>query len=387
MKPRNKQRGISLPAMAIALGVMALILVVISHTRLRAANELAGRNLGGSLNELGRAVELYRTTNLTVLTGVAPVVVAGFADPYAPTMSELRAAGFMADPLDLADSDFGVSLTRTPLGCISPADDPCSIWSRIVVNEPVVGAGGEMNADRLNALVARVTTATASFSGPPDPAVIIGGGGTWTIANPDPGARPGIVVLVNGLGGAGEPWLRVGDTRNPNFQGPSVTGTQFDTPMKNVGDACVPQGAFASATNGIVYCNAGIWMLYDGQIVVGAAACNVEGAMGVTATGQSLMCINSAWRDHLTYGVRSHAYYAHNTVVDRPVCGVGLTDIATASVVAASVIIGANNAGNNTGTFEAAIDPATFRVTITGSTGVQAGAGSKALVVTACVPS
>lgn len=386
MQPRSKQRGVSLPGIAIAIGVMALILLVVTSQQLRASNEAAGRNLGGTLDEIGRAVELYRTTNLAVLTGPAPVVVTGFVDPYAPTMSELRAAGFIAAPLVVADADYGVALTRSPVGCTAPVDDPCTVWSRIALTEPVLDPGEDLNADRLNALVARITSATASFSGPPDPAVIIGGGGAWTIANPDPAARSGIVVLVNGLGGAGEPWLRVGDTRNPNFQGPSVTGPQFDTPLQVVGDACTPQGAFASAANGIVYCNAGTWMLYDGPIVVGAAACTVDGAMGVTAAGQSLMCISGAWRDHLTYGVRSQAYYLHNTIVDRPTCGVGLTDVATATTASASVIIGANNPGNNTGSFEAAIDPATFRVTITGSTGVQAGTGARALVITACVP-
>ncbi|PKO68683.1 MAG: hypothetical protein CVU22_07210 [Betaproteobacteria bacterium HGW-Betaproteobacteria-16] len=192
-------------------------------------------------------------------------------------------------------------------------------------------------------------------------------------------------MMVSGLGGGGEPWLRVGDTRNPNFQGPSVTGTQFDTPLKTVGDACVPQGAFASAANGIVYCNAGFWMLYDGPIVVGGATCTIDGAMGVTAAGASLMCIQGAWRDHLTYGVRSQAYYTHNTTVVQPTCGVGLTPIATAASASASVIIGANNPGNNTGSFEVAISPS-YVVSITGSTGVQAGAGARALVTTACAP-
>lgn len=386
MHSKFKQRGVSLPGIAIAIGVMALILLVVTAQQLRASNEAAGRNLGGTLNEIGKAVELYRTANLLALTGAAPVVVAGFVDPYAPTMSELQAAGYIAAPLNVQDVDYAVALTRSPLGCVAPIDEPCTVWSRVAMTQPVVEPGGGLNADRLNALVARVTSATASFSGPPDPSVIVGGDGAWTITNPDAASRAGIVVLVNGLGGAGEPWLYVGDTRNPNFRGPSVTGPQFDTPHKVVGDACTPQGAFASAVNGIVYCNAGTWMLYDGPVVVGAAACSVDGAMGVTAAGQSLMCISGAWRDHLTYGVRSQAYYEHDTFVDRPVCGVGLTDVATATTASASVIIGANNPGNNTGSFEAAIDPATYRVMITGSTGVQAGVGARALVITACVP-
>jgi hypothetical protein len=117
--------------------------------------------------------------------------------------------------------------------------------------------------------------------------------------------------MVSGLGGSSEPWLRVGDTRNPGFAGPSVTGTQFDTPIKVVGDACTPQGAFASAANGLVYCNAGFWTIYTGPIETGATACTSEGAMGVTAGGASLICVASLWRDHLTYAFRGVGEYGH----------------------------------------------------------------------------
>lgn len=384
---KNYQRGISLPGMAIALAVMAIILVSLAQQRVRAANELAGRSIGASLNELGRAVELYRTTHLATLTGAQPVTVDGFADPYAPTTAELQTAGFLAPAVNMPAADYSIALARSPVGCVAPANDPCSVWSRTAPVAPILNPDGTVPADRLNALVARITSANASFSGPPNPGTISGGGGSWVIANPDPAARPGIVVLVNGLGGAGEPWLRVGDTRNPDFRGPSVTGTQFDTAHKTPGEACTPQGAFASAANGIVLCNDGVWTIYSGQIVVGGTACVTQGAMGVTAAGASLMCINSQWRDHLTLGYQGSNYYVHGAIVDRPACGIGLTPVATVATVAASAMIGANNPGNNTGSFEAAVDPATWTVSITGSTGVQAGGGAKALILTACTAS
>ena len=385
MKTRH-QRGISLPAMAFALAVVAIILVAITQQRVRAANELAGRSLGATLNELGRAVELYRTTHLATLTGALPVTVAGFADPYAPTTAELQAAGFLAPAVNMPAADYTIALTRSPVGCVAPADDPCTVWSRSSLVAPVLNPDGTVPADRLNALVARITSSNASFSGPPNPATITGGDGTWVIANPDPAARSGIVVLVNGLGGAGEPWLRVGDTRNPDFRGPSVTGTQFDTAHKIPGDACTPQGAFASAANAIVYCNAGIWTVYNGPINVGATACTEEGAMGVTAAGASLICVASLWRDHLTYGFRGVGEYAHGQTVPRPACGVGLAPFAVVSTQGASVIIGTNNPGNNSGSFQSRIDPATWLVEIVGATNVQAGQNARATVTTSCTP-
>lgn len=386
MIQRTKQRGISLPAMAFALAVVAIILVAITQQRVRAANELAGRSLGATLNELGRAVELYRTTHLAALTGPAPVAVVGFVDPYAPTTAELQASGFLAPALNLPVADYAIALARNPVGCVAPADDPCTVWSRTYPTSPVINPDGTLPADRLNALIARITSAGASYSGPPTPSTISGGGGTWVIANPDPAARAGIVVLVNGLGGAGEPWLRVGDTRNPDFRGPSVTGTQFDTAHKTPGDSCTPQGAFASAANAIVYCNAGVWTVYSGPINVGATPCTEEGAMGVTSAGASLICIASVWRDHLTYGFRGVGEYAHGEIVPRPVCGSGLTPFAVVSTQSASVIIGANNAGNNTGSFQSRIDPTTWLVEIVGATNVQAGQNARATVTTSCTP-
>jgi hypothetical protein len=384
MMTKRRQRGVSLPLMAFALAVTALVFSAIGAQRVREANELVGKTRGATLEEIARAVELYRQTNVQDLTKPLPITVPGVADPYAPTVTELRAGGFITTPMVLSDADYSIFLARSPVGCTAPA--PCAIWARTALTEPILDVGGQLNADRLNALAGRVTSASVSFSGPPNPAVIVGGGGTWTVANPDPAGRAGIVVMVSGLGGSSEPWLRVGDTRNPGFAGPSVTGTQFDTPIKVVGDACTPQGAFASAANGLVYCNAGFWTIYTGPIETGATACTSEGAMGVTAGGASLICVASLWRDHLTYAFRGVGEYGHGQTVPKPSCGVGLAPFAVVSTQSASVIIGANNAGNNSGSFQSRIDPTTWLVEIVGATNVQAGLNARATVTTSCAP-
>lgn len=200
---RRAQRGVSLPMIAIAVAVMALILVAVAQQRVRAANELAGRSLGSVLNELGSAVELYRTSNLAVLTGPGPVAVTGFVDPYAPTTTELAAVGILSAPLNLPAADYQIRLQRSPLGCTAPADDPCTVWAQTSLTNPILEPDGTLSATRLSSLVGRITTASASFSGPPNPAIIVGGSGSWTVANPDPGARNGIVMMVSGLGGGG----------------------------------------------------------------------------------------------------------------------------------------------------------------------------------------
>ena len=85
-----------------------------------------------------------------------------------------------------------------------------------------------------------------------------------------------------------------------------------------------------------------------------------------------------------TYGFRGVGYYAHNAIVPQPTCGAGLSPQAAVSGVSASVIIGANNPGNNTGSWQADINAATWEVRIMGSDGSQAGTNARALVTTFC---
>jgi|RifCSPhighO2_12_1023870.scaffolds.fasta_scaffold01339_7 hypothetical protein len=380
----KNQKGVSLPLMAFTLAVLAIIVGSLGAVRVKEARAYAGQTRGEILDELAKGVELYRKVNLQVLIGPMPVTVPGYADPYAPTMTELRAGGFMTTPVVLDNADYSVLLNRSPVGCVAPA--PCSIWAQTSLTNPILDTEGRLDAVYLNSLSVRVTNASTGFSGPPNPGVITGSQGTWTVANPDPATRNGIVVMVSGLGGSAEPWLQVGDRRNPNFLGPSVTGPQFDTPVQTPGNACTPNGAFATGPNGIVFCNGGQWTIYSGPIEVGDTACAVQGAFAVQADGQSLLCVNNRWRDHRTYGYSSTAYYVHGSTVTMPVCGVGLTPVATISSTSASVIIGANNPGNNTGSFISNIDAATNMVSITGSNGSQAGTNARALVLTSCVP-
>ena len=380
---QRPQRGISLLSMAMVIGIVAMLMVGATRDRIRESTSQAGAVMGSGVALVAQAVEQYRTQNMGTLTMATPTIP-DFANPMAPTTAELKAAGYLnvnvADTVGDAGT-YTIALQKTPVGCVGPSAT-CNVWSRIHLSNPIVDPNGLPNVTRLTALIARVQQST-SYSRAPTPASITGGGGAWTIPNPDPGGRPGILVIVAGLGGATEPWLRVQDPRNPDFRGP-VTAIQFDTIHKVIGSACTPQGAFASAVDGLAYCNAGVWVIYNGQVAAAGAACTIDGAMGHSAAGASLLCIDAIWRDHLTYGFRSIGYFAHNTVVPRPSCGPGLYAQAVVSGVSASVIIGGNNAGNNTGSWQAEIDPVTWLVRIVGSDTSQAGTNARALVTTVC---
>lgn len=384
-RSRSAQRGVSLVLIALVLGVLAVGLVGFGRSQVRTASERAGQSVGSAIEAVSDAVNQYRTTNAATLSSATPTVP-GFANPMVPTIAELKTNLYLN--ANVADSlgDYGaynIAILKNPAGCIGPATN-CQVWSRINPVNPIVDKRSNTpDVAMLAGLISRLGEA-ASYSAAPTPATIVGGNGAWSIANPDGANRAGILVVVAGLGGSDGPWLRVQDTRNPDFRGPSVTGIQFDTEHKTIGAACTPQGAFASAAQGIVYCNAGVWVLYAGELGTGAGACNAEGKMGYTSAGRSLICVANVWRDHLTYGFRGVGYYAHNAIVPQPTCGAGLSPQAAVSGVSASVIIGANNPGNNTGSWQADINAATWEVRIMGSDGSQAGTNARALVTTFC---
>lgn len=383
--PRAAQRGTALVIVVIILTVLAIAGLGLARSQIRTAGERAGQVMGSAVDGVSDAVNEYRTKNVAALTAAAPVV-AGFANAMAPTLPELKTAGYLNVNVGNTLGEYGaysVAITKSPVGCVGPSST-CNVWSRISLANPIVDKGNNQpDVAVLSALISRVKE-SASYSTQPTPATIVGGNGAWSIPNPDAANRVGIFVVVAGLGGVDGAWLRVQDPRNPDFRGPSVTAIQFDTIHKVIGAACSPQGAFASAAHGMAYCNGGLWVLYNGAVATPGGACSTDGAMGHTAAGASLLCVSSIWRDHLTYGFRGVGYYAHNVVVPQPSCGSGLVARAVVSAVSASVIIGANNPGNNTGSFQADIDATTWRVRIVGSDGSIAGTNARALVTTFC---
>lgn len=379
------QLGMSLVMVSVVIAVLSLALIGLTRMQIRTANERAGLAAGSAIASISDAVNAYRTTNMGTLTATVTPVIPGFAAPMAPTVAELQAAGYLSTNVAATLGEAGaynIALFREPAGCSGPTG--CTIWSRLHLTNPIVDLeSGNPDVNKLGALISRVGDA-ASYSAQPNPGTITGGNGSWSIANPDAASRAGIVVVVAGLGGANEPWLRVQDTRNPDFRGPSVTGTQFNTANQTVGGACTINGAFATAAQGIVFCSNNVWVLHNAQIATGATACTDEGVMGMTNTGASLICLSGLWRDHATYGMRGFVYATHNQMLAPPTCGAGLTPRAVVAGVSASVIIGANNPGNNTGSWQAEINPTTWLVRIIGADDSQAGTNARALIQAFC---
>lgn len=268
---RAKQRGFSIPAMAILLVAMSVVVLGITRKQIIVAERSAGASLGSGLNQVALGVDNYRATNLAALTTATPTV-AGFANPLAPTVAELKTAGFVdtsvANTLPDGNS-YKIQIFKMPAACVGPATN-CNVYSVLSLTNPILEADGSPSINRLSALVASVSD-PVGYSSKPDLTTIKGSNGAWSIPNPDAGQRAGIIVVVAGLGGSGSQWLRVGDPRDPSFTGNTTTAGYLKPSAGagqtvTAGTACTdPQGAIKNDANGrVLSCQGGVWVAGDG---------------------------------------------------------------------------------------------------------------------------
>lgn len=280
-------RGMSLPALALAIATMAILTIGVARQKLTSGLTHSGSALGYSINQVSMAVDNYRGTNLITLTSSTPSV-AGFANALAPTVPELIAQNYLTPNVLAAPpggNGYTISINKAPPGCVGPSST-CNVWSQITLINPLVEADGSaLSNDRLSAIVAAIQE-PASFSQRPDPTTITGGGGAWTVSNPDPAKRVGILTVVAGLGGTGTMWTHPGDPRDPAFTG-NLTVAGYMKPSAGpsqtavAGTACTePTGAIRNDTQGrLLTCQGGIWSAPDGgkSQVLQAPVNNVPG--------------------------------------------------------------------------------------------------------------
>lgn len=283
-RSRGRAQGFSLPAVALAIAAMALLTMGITRQRLTATVVQSGESLGHTINEISSAIDNYRGSNLLTLTSASPSVT-GFANPMAPTITELIAQGYLSTNMAAATGAGTIAINRMPPGCVGPSVT-CNIWSQLSITTPFLEADGvTVSNTRLSAVLGAIKQ-SAGFSQRPDTSTITGGWGGWTVPNPDAAKRAGILVVVAGLGGTGTQWLHVGDPRDPAFTGnlttagymkPSAGPSQTAT----AGTACTePSGAIRNDTQGrVLSCQNGIWTAPDGgkSQVLQAPVNNVPG--------------------------------------------------------------------------------------------------------------
>ena len=165
----------------------------------------------------------------------------------APTLANLQAmalgltAGVNAfgSYKTLADATYVTSIQRIPVGCeASPNGRTCNITGVVCMDRPVQDYGapaGETDGFGIGKMLGKMGgDGGVSLAG--SAATITGAGGGWSLPNPFAGTPVGIVCQRFGFGAAGfGNFLRVNDTRDPNFQNNVTVGGNVVVPTGSVG--------------------------------------------------------------------------------------------------------------------------------------------------------
>lgn len=281
---RAQKGSLLLESMVVAL--LALVAAVWAGQewahRVRA---LQARSLAAWMDAARDAAEAFLSRHAADLgeaeSGDA-LAVQGYADWTAPRWDELRSAGLLAGSWQTAGPlrrTLGLRVMRE--GACPGAS--CRVWALVHARPALQGRTGGVD----EALVAEWLQAAEGRGlvvWPHRPGFLSGAGLRFPV--PEEGASdwaPGTVALAvrpllgqQGGAGAGDAYLRVRDTRNPDFQGDATiqgvvrSGTHLQARDSlhlekgwNVGDPCAPEGTLGRTGegSGVLVCRQGVWSL------------------------------------------------------------------------------------------------------------------------------
>ncbi len=138
MSPRRLQRGFTL----IELSVVALVAVVVAalagKALLDTMHEGLAESTGSYLFTLKSAMDDYTTKNVTELTNTT--AIAGFANPLAPTLDELKTAGHLTPSFPTV-TPFKQAVTATVTRSAACPNPGCLITSYVITTSPINVSG------------------------------------------------------------------------------------------------------------------------------------------------------------------------------------------------------------------------------------------------------
>lgn len=215
MKTSQKQSGFTLLEIAVVLAVMAVLAQIAIQALSDEAFNLKASTIAGQMRTITGGTGTMMSGNFEALAGGAPV--AGFLDPYNPTVPELRAKGYLANNVlgsNIAGTNWRIKINRVPAGCVAPS---CDLSALIYTDRSFLRRDGQPDIQ----LAVKVSEKANTLSGTNDagtsldsaPGTISGPNGTWTTTNPA-GAVQAVVAMQTGFGSQGfSQFIRQGDSR------------------------------------------------------------------------------------------------------------------------------------------------------------------------------
>lgn len=410
---RSRQGGFLVIGAALALIIMSILAYQTWQAQTKRDDNARAEGQADVLKAVRNAAETLMFEHYASYQAGLPITKNGVTLPagtapgesMSPSVAQLGGMGLGIEGMSdrgsyksLTEAGYTIRLERVPAGCeATPQGRECNLTGLAcfdqALRDPRTPAGS-VDGEAIGRMMLRLGgDGGASLLGVAD-GRIVGSQGDWEMANPVASAPAGIVCSRFGFGSAGfANFLRVRDTRDPEFQNNvTIAGGINVQQTATLGASCAGTAegmAVWGEVNGApvwLRCEGEVWTPGNGITYANAGdACTIDGAFAMTPAGVALVCSNGHWVSQDSKGLRTAAYYQHGSTVPTPVCGAGLTPSAVIAAVAASNIIGINNAGNNTGSFQASINPA-WLVTVTGADGAPAGNSATALIFTFCNP-
>lgn len=208
------QRGLTLVEMAIVASI-AMVLAVLAGGRLiQEVDDAAAQATGTYLLAIKGAMDAYLVAHYDALAEGS--AVAGVADPLAPTLHELRAAGMLQRAFP-DRTPFNQSVAVRVDRAESCPGAGCRVDALVHTTTPLLATG---SSEPDPGLLAQAVMASAGFGGaayPEQPATMRGT--SYAVPNPL-GAKAGIVGALASLDTTMfQQFVRMRDRRNPDLQG------------------------------------------------------------------------------------------------------------------------------------------------------------------------
>lgn len=325
----GRASGFVLVELALALAVVLLLAVWAAQGEVSRAKDAAARASGTWLLEIQRAMrQLIRTHHDALVQGRAPVGRAGqplFLDARAPTLSEIKAVGHLPSEFpERSALGFGVKIAIAVSGCPGQG---CRLDALAFTDEPVGEGGGDGAGIDVMAI--------AEVLG------MMNGLGAWVAPGAAQRVRGTNVDMPNPVRPSGSGWpvgtvaawagldrssalqyLRVGDTRDPDFKGNvsvggavSSRGSLATEGSVRAQGSVLAQGSVVAQESvlaqgnvlaqgdvraqGSVLAREDVFaqgVMRAGRVVEAGAQCGSIGAIARGVAGAILSCSQGAWQ-------------------------------------------------------------------------------------------
>ena len=271
LHPPGKQGGFMLMQLTFVAALMVVGMVWLGGKIVQEIEDAQAEATGTYLMAVKGALDSMMAQHFTELTETSPPVVPGFANPLAPTLNELRAAGYLSNAFPLYTPTNQQVATRLQVSGSCPGVG-CRLDGLAYTTTPLMLRSNAPREDLIaRALMVMSGFGGASFSAAPGTIR----GATFSTSNPRGNVAGILAVSANLDTTLFNQFVRLRDTRDPQLRGDLTVAGNITTDSglmvrDSGGNDCITasgHGVLAINCNGQLNAKTGIFRSDSGQTV------------------------------------------------------------------------------------------------------------------------